>query len=90
MIRDPYIGMPIMLGDHWNRPEQKCCRGVTGNTGTGQSGASFDDICLRDLPLAMAYVPMQQWNTTYPLDKALERATLFPDLDLPFERGMRR
>ena len=34
---------------------------------------------LRELPLAMAYVPIQS--------RALCRGTLFPQLDLPFERG---
>ena len=45
---------------------------------------------LDDMPLAMSYVPIQHWNTTYPLAKALERGTLFPNLDLPFKGGMKR
>ena len=36
-------------------------------------------------PLAMAYVPFQQWEELYDADKALNRGTLFPELDLPFE-----
>ena len=54
---------------------------------------STDKCCtsgLDDLPLAMAYVPFQRWGKTYPLDKALERGTLFPDLDLPFKGGMKK
>lgn len=39
---------------------------------------------LQDLPLAMAYVPIQSWGDTYPPCKALCRGTLFPQLDLPF------
>ncbi len=39
---------------------------------------------LRDLPLAMAYVPIQSWGDTYSPCKALCRGTLFPQLDLPF------
>ena len=38
-------------------------------------------------PLAMAYVPIQSWGDTYPPARALCRGTLFPQLDLPFERG---
>ena len=38
-------------------------------------------------PLAMAYVPLQTWGETYSPEKALCRGTLFPVLDLPFERG---
>ena len=39
------------------------------------------------MPLAMAYVPVQTWGETYTPDRALCRGTLFPALDLPFERG---
>ena len=38
-------------------------------------------------PIAMAYVPYQQINQFYELDKAMSAGTLFPELDLPFERG---
>lgn len=41
--------------------------------------------CINKLPLAMAYVPMQQFGEMYAPDVALERGTLFPELDLPFE-----
>lgn len=41
----------------------------------------------KNTPLAMAYVPFQQWSDTYDDDKALARGTLFPELDLPFLRG---
>lgn len=37
--------------------------------------------------LAMAYVPFQQWNNVYTMDEALNKGTLFPDLEFPFERG---
>ena len=36
------------------------------------------------LSLAIAYVPWQQWNQTYPLDKAMQAGTIFPELDNPF------
>ena len=38
-------------------------------------------------PLAMAYVPFQQWREVYSEDDALRKGTLFPQLDLPFKRG---
>ncbi|WP_303765281.1 spore coat associated protein CotJA [Ruminococcus flavefaciens] len=41
----------------------------------------------KNTPLAMAYVPFQQWGETYGDDEALSRGTLFPDLDLPFSKG---
>lgn len=39
---------------------------------------------LQELPLAMAYVPIQAWGDTYSPCRALCRGTLFPILDLPF------
>lgn len=35
-------------------------------------------------PLAMAYVPMQKFKNLYDADVALERGTLFEELDLPY------
>ena len=35
-------------------------------------------------PLAMAYVPMQIWRNLYSAEAALDRGTLFSELDLPF------
>lgn len=38
-------------------------------------------------PLAMAYVPWQFWCNTYEPSVALDRGTIFPELDLPFLGG---
>ncbi len=38
-------------------------------------------------PLAMAYVPCQQWGETYNIENGFERGTVFPELDLPFSPG---
>ena len=35
-------------------------------------------------PLAMAYVPWQKWRDIYSSDVALQRGTLFAELDKPF------
>lgn len=35
-------------------------------------------------PIAMAYVPFQQWEEPYPENKALEEGTIFPSLNLKF------
>lgn len=37
--------------------------------------------------VAMAYVPFQQFNTTYSPEKGLEMGTIFPELDKPFLGG---
>lgn len=36
------------------------------------------------LPLAMSYVPWQQWRNIYEPSKALWVGTIFQELDLPF------
>lgn len=41
-------------------------------------------ISSQPLSLAMAYVPMQNWRNLYELDLALERGTVFAELDKPF------
>ena len=40
---------------------------------------------LKDYPLAMVYSPLQNFCELYDLDEALERGTLFKQLDLLFE-----
>ncbi len=45
---------------------------------------AFDYTYLGRLPLAMAYVPFQRWGNIYDPYRALQRGTIFPDLDLPF------
>lgn len=42
----------------------------------------FDSLAA--MPIAMAYVPWQFFNTTFELDKALECGTIFPELSKPF------
>lgn len=48
---------------------------------------STDTYFRENAPLAMAYVPFQQWGETYGEDEALAKGTLFPPLDLPFTGG---
>lgn len=36
------------------------------------------------MPIAMAYVPWQQFKHTFDLEKAIEIGTIFPELDKPF------
>ena len=39
---------------------------------------------LRELPLAMAYVPWQQWGEMYDTECALKQGTIFKDLNYVF------
>ncbi len=38
-------------------------------------------------PVAMAYVPWQEFKNMYEPDRALQAGTIFPELDLPFWAG---
>jgi hypothetical protein len=42
------------------------------------------EIMPKDPSLAMAYVPWQQFTSTYEPQKALMVGTIFPELDKPF------
>ena len=57
----------------------------------GQSGcpSSCQSHCtdMIHYPVAMAFVPWQQWQPTYVPEQGLEQGTIFPDLDLPFHCG---
>jgi hypothetical protein len=64
---------------------------VEGNCNPGNScGISCGGWGLTNHPVAMVYSPCQPWNNVYKLEVALERGTLFKDLDLPFEPKQRR
>lgn len=105
MIREPYIGMPITIGGPGCMPGHPGSQRPPSRPPAGQkppvcppqqppdfdspSGAGFDGRLLGSLPIAMAYTPMQQWNTTYPPSTALLRGTVFPELDLPWEGTQR-
>lgn len=41
-----------------------------------------ENICA--FPVTMAYVPMQTFQTTYDLNRALNVGTIFPELHKPF------
>lgn len=46
---------------------------------------------LDDMPVAMAYVPWQKWQQIYEPCQALQRGTIFKELDKPFlGRGGRK
>lgn len=40
--------------------------------------------CPEKFPVAMAYVPWQNWTTIYELDKGYKCGTIFPELNRPF------
>ncbi len=52
------------------------------NSGSMNSSCDIDQF-----PVGMAYVPWQRWQQVYPVEKAMNRGTIFPDLDKPFSMG---
>ena len=54
----------------------------------GNAYTAMPNITITPFPenpvVAMAYVPYQQFEKTYPAEKALSAGTLFPELDKPF------
>ena len=38
-------------------------------------------------PVGMGYVPMQNWETSYPISHGFMQGTIFPSLDYPFMMG---
>lgn len=40
---------------------------------------------LSGMPLAMAYVPWQEWQNIYEAEKGFHRGTIFEELDKPFK-----
>lgn len=43
-----------------------------------------DRMPLRDFPVAMAYVPWQEWEDVCEIDEAFQIGTIFPSLNKPF------
>lgn len=61
------------------------CRESTPTPVCCNDKAGYDE--LRGMPLAMAYVPWQEWCSLYEADKGFLRGTIFEELDKPF-RGI--
>lgn len=78
--QEPYIGMPINLGNF----DVETSRAKNMEPRVMQECSPSTDS-RQPMALAMAYVPWQRWSNLYPLDEGFHRGTIFPELDLPFE-----
>lgn len=65
-------------------PNNPCCNTCQRPAAVCDADSSMYSDSLGGMPLGMGYVPWQQWNKVYDINKALERGTIFPELDLPF------
>ena len=70
---------------------RECCncdQGQASGCPCGQSGcpSCCQSHCtdMIHYPVAMAFVPWQQWQPTYVPKQGLVQETIFPKLDLPF------
>ena len=90
--REPYIGMPIILGEYDDMQpaampaaeaihHSRDCDRCSSNTNNG----NIDRNSIDNLPVAMAYVPMQRWERVYEPERGLKEGTMFPELNLPFK-----
>lgn len=51
----------------------------------GENNSSSVSRFPEETPLGMAYVPMQQWSSTFDDAEGFKIGTIFPELNLPFE-----
>lgn len=70
--------------DYYNTRQSVCRRNNCSQPAPSQSNDSCPYQGLDRLPLAMSYVPWQQWQNIYEPSKGLWVGTIFQDLDLPF------
>lgn len=59
--------------------------GASCNVPTRGEPKLDDTVFANDnVPLAMAYVPIQRWRQLYDAEVGIERGTIFKELDKPF------
>lgn len=85
---------------NYNNSSMGCMQRNMNRSYSGRNAANtecscsdgYSEICKDDYPIGMTYVPWQQWRNIYEPDKALQRGTIFEELDKPFlgMRGGRR
>lgn len=80
------VNVPCNMTD--DRVNNAACNNTvcSNTTSTRTMGAS---AAYNNMPVGMCYVPWQMWGSVYDPCKALERGTMFPDLDKPFLGGCR-
>ena len=76
-MRRSQCNRPMTVSPVRAEPEYPSC------TNESSTECCTSDV-LYGLPIAMAYVPWQEWHNLYPLEKSLCRGTIFEELDKPF------
>ncbi len=60
------------------------CRTMHMMPNINENIVNSDKNNIAHFPIGMAYVPWQKWKKIYRSDIALQRGTIFQELDLPF------
>ncbi|MCC8136118.1 MAG: spore coat associated protein CotJA [Ruminococcus sp.] len=80
----------LILRERENSLNRQNAYSKSSMTDNNASSGGYDGNMPRfpkNTPLAMSYVPFQQWGEVYSEDEAFSSGTLFPQLDFPFEIG---
>ncbi|MFR7989247.1 MAG: spore coat associated protein CotJA [Anaerovoracaceae bacterium] len=93
--KEPYVGMPIVLGDFEEEvTAPTCCDAEIRPQPQPQPDTETSpQPPQQTMMVAMAYVPWQRWQQPYDYERGFQTGTIFPDLDLPFtgyQGGMNR
>ncbi len=74
-------------GNNWENNGNFGWNRMPGLEGNAFCPGSMPGVLEKDYPLAMAYVPWQQWQTPYGPERGLAQGTIFSELDLAFDKG---
>lgn len=96
-IPEPVSASLLELEPKMEKPADAVKESFAAVTVSTNDNCSFRNDCreqtstqnqaINSLPLAMAYVPMQQFRCLYSPEEALNAGTLFKELDMPFSGG---
>ena len=79
-----YQGAPAVHHPQSRYSKDGCSYRALGETGVPYGAKDDTDLHLpAATSLAMVYSPVQHWRDIYDTDRALERGTLFAELDKP-------
>ena len=74
-------------GNNWENNRDFGWIYMPGLEGNAFCPGSMPGALEKDYPLAMAYVPWQQWKNPYGPERGLAQGTIFSELDLAFDKG---
>ena len=77
----------MQTGNNWENNGNFGWNRMPGLEGNAFCPGSMPGMLEKDYPLAMAYVPWQQWQTPYGPERGLAQGTIFSELDLAFDKG---